>query len=493
MYNLTRIFVIILLISANIMTACGNSTSEITLDDVILIANHRRENITPPSRDRLYELIQNQEPLSEPVDLAKFIERNAPPVFLSSEEVIYDTQVLFGLLRDIYGAYEYFGGDEVFIPILNEIIDSLAEREQWPAPIFAQLVAEYLSQAIADNHFRLGDIILGANSHFFIWEEAFDKTDRGFRHKESGRYVREVVGFDIDDVFRLSMDEEGIFFYMPIIAQDSLGQGASLLTLHIIFEDGSEEERNLLNRGWSWINYEKSSLRFEEDIPIVVIRGMGRPDVAEYWVANTNLNQSARDFLSFTELLQDEPVVIIDIRSNFGGNPLLAAVWLYQLTGEIVPQNLVGLERIDNRIWPQEWDEILYINEEDLIRHAVYEMLGYYHVISYARQEGVVPNEQLLIFLVDRYTASAGDSFVDLALSLENTLIVGQNTSGMLIASGTVEAIFLPNSGIPLKFGSTLFLHPEGNFAEGLGIAPDVWVVGDALTATLAMLENYCR
>jgi len=471
------------------LAACGNSTPETTLDDVLLIANHRRENISSPSRDRLYELIQNQEPLSEPVDLTRFIERNITPVFLTQEEVIYDTQILFDLLRDVYGAYEYFGGDEVFIPILNDVIDSLSEREQWPAPIFAQHVAEYLSQVIADNHFRLGDTILGASSHFFVWEEPFDKTDRGFRHRESGRYVTEIIGFDKYDVFRLSMDEEGNFFYMPIVAQDSLGQGVSFLTLHIIFEDGSEEERNLFRQSWIRKRYEEANLRFEEDIPIVTIRAMGWPDALVEW-RPFGRPHTARDFLSFADQLQEKPAIIVDIRSNEGGNSLLAAMWLHRLTGEVVPRNLLGLERIDSHIRPQEWDDILYTNEEDLKRYFTYEMLGYHHVILYAGQEEVVPNDQLIILLVDRYTASAGDGFADLMLSLENTLIIGQNTMGVLIASGTVEAIFLPNSGVALEFGSTLYIHPEGNFAEGLGIAPDIWVSGDALTAALAMLEK---
>jgi len=468
------------------MSACEEAA--ITFEDVLSTANQRRANIARPSEDRLLELIQIQEPLNEPVDLSRFTERGDSLVWITSDEAIYDVQTFFALLRDVYGAYTYFGGDAVFVPVMNDIIEELSEREQWAMPLFTQILLENLSQVIEDNHFWLYNQPLGIEYHFYIWEEPFDKTNNGFRHRESGRYVIEVVGFDKYDVFRLTMDEEGDFFYMPIVAQNSLGESVSLFTFHIIFDDG-EEERLLLNQNWQRLNYEESSLRFEGDIPIVTIRAMGFPDVFDEEKDILD-NQSARNFLLFAEQLQDEPVVIIDIRSNFGGNGFLAPMWLHRLTGEIVPRNFFGLTRIDSYIAPQEWYDLWYIPDEDLQTYLTYEALGDYHTLSYTNPYRVVPNEQLLILLVDSYTASAGDDFADLVLSLENTLIIGQNTAGMLLTNSFAINMYLPYSGVPFTFGPTLFVHSEGHLPEGLGIAPDIWVMGDALTAALAMLER---
>jgi len=72
---------------------------------------------------------------------------------------------------------------------------------------------------------------------------------------------------------------------------------------------------------------------------------------------------------------------------------------------------------------------------------------------------------------------------------MENTLVIGQNTQGALLTSGSLE-LFLPNSGISLRMGSAMFFQEEGTWQEGIGFAPDVWVVGDALTAALAILNN---
>jgi len=45
----------------------------------------------------------------------------------------------------------------------------------------------------------------------------------------------------------------------------------------------------------------------------------------------------------------------------------------------------------------------------------------------------------------------------------------------------------LPNSAIPFVFGTWLNIYPPEHFQEGVGIAPDVWVIGDSLTAALAI------
>ncbi|MCL2406098.1 MAG: hypothetical protein FWC92_11225, partial [Defluviitaleaceae bacterium] len=49
----------------------------------------------------------------------------------------------------------------------------------------------------------------------------------------------------------------------------------------------------------------------------------------------------------------------------------------------------------------------------------------------------------------------------------------------------------LPQSRIPLQFGSGMALFPEGHFQESVGFAPDIWVSGDALTAALGLIENH--
>ena len=100
-----------------------------------------------------------------------------------------------------------------------------------------------------------------------------------------------------------------------------------------------------------------------------------------------------------------------------------------------------------------------------------------------------VPNDKLIILLIDRYAASAGENFTDQILSLENTLVIGQNTAGVLLTGG-MDQFFLPNSDIQIDMGIIYNIWDEAHFKEGAGISTDVWVIGDALQAALAMLRK---
>jgi len=113
------------------------------------------------------------------------------------------------------------------------------------------------------------------------------------------------------------------------------------------------------------------------------------------------------------------------------------------------------------------------------------------HIIYAQSPCEIVSNDQLIIVLVDRFTASAGEQMVDLAFSMENVLVIGQNTAGVLITSSGWINSALPWSSITFDFSADMRVFPEGHFIEGIGFAPDIWVIGDALTAALNMLNHH--
>jgi len=92
--------------------------------------------------------------------------------------------------------------------------------------------------------------------------------------------------------------------------------------------------------------------------------------------------------------------------------------------------------------------------------------------------------------LVDRFSASATEDFVVHTLAVKNTLIIGQNTAGMLLSHGD-STRSLRYSGVTFNASGAGFIFPYGLFTEGIGFAPDIWVTGDALAATLGMLEHH--
>jgi hypothetical protein len=98
-------------------------------------------------------------------------------------------------------------------------------------------------------------------------------------------------------------------------------------------------------------------------------------------------------------------------------------------------------------------------------------------------------NEQLIIVLMDKGTASSGEWFLGYLLQLENVVFVGENSSGTG-QIGDLARFILPHSGLPVQFGTKLFFPPDFSFVEGIGLLPDVWVPTDqALAKTLAAIE----
>ena len=125
----------------------------------------------------------------------------------------------------------------------------------------------------------------------------------------------------------------------------------------------------------------------------------------------------------------------------------------------------------------------------DFITYHPTTPLGDYHFVWNHTPDRLVPSDQVIILLTDRYTASAGEGFVDFALNLENTLVIGQNTAGVAHKIGG-PIFFLPHSGVPVQFGAGIMFYPEGLFAEGVGFTPDIWTSGDALDAALAFFRQ---
>lgn len=77
------------------------------------------------------------------------------------------------------------------------------------------------------------------------------------------------------------------------------------------------------------------------------------------------------------------------------------------------------------------------------------------------------------VFLVDRYVASSGEALVDYSKSIQNAVLVGENSAGVG-TFGEVSGYWLPNSRIGVYLPCKLFIVP--GFEEGVGYLPDYWL-----------------
>ena len=462
------------------------AATELTLSDVLQIANVRREGITQPDYRRLTELTYGRTPQTLRMD--QFF-RNTPLVSsFPAEDAMHDARLLFDVMRQVYGAYTYFGGDEVFDPIFANILAAIGTQRYWNIAEFATLLRYHIGAVVSDNHFHIGGRRFEASANFFTGFTVFDRTESGFRNRSNGLYVTEVAGHDKDDVFRLSLNSRGEFFYAPVaMFPGSLGRLRSVYPLTVRYENGTEETLSLFRHIPGRLEFQYSSLTYEHGFPLVTVRQMG--------FDATPLGEDARRFLSFAEHLQNEEVVIVDVRSNGGGNGVLPRKWLHSLTGEVVPTNFVSLHvrnypmlmyMLEHHTSPE---GAFYIPFDDLLMYMPAAPMGAHHTIMDNTPNRMVQNNQLLILLIDRYSASAAEGFADMLFNMENTLIIGQNSGGVLHTDLTYPILNLPRTGLSFGLGRAINLHPPGHLVEGIGIAPDVWVTGDALQAVLAMLE----
>jgi len=464
-----------------------------TLQVLLDTANEHRVSIEKVDDDTVIELAYSREFLF--YDRAPlFSDRVGMRVINSIEEAIEDVEVLFKILRYIYGAYQYFGGDDVFNHVKEQIIDDINNDNSISSLTLLSAINSHLYPVIMDNHFFIENTRYGPEYVFLASSDVFfDRTNRGFNNRENGLYIEEIKGHNLESLMRLQLDNYGMHFYGPLYQRE--GASSTSHTITILYENGTSEYIELLRipTGSRNVFRAPASLTYIDDIPIVSLSWMMGLSAIPHGV-------HAHNFLSYAEELRDEPVVILDIRSNTGGMSILPSMWMYLLTGEVVNGNFIQLVNWDIEYdypW-NPWGDTpetnpFYFSEEDweylepVLLDPTY-INGY--IVHNFIDRNVIEREQILIVLIDRHTSSAGEFFTDMVFNVENVIVIGQNTEGNLISDAQYPNLRLPNSGINIRLGLSVMLWPEGHFSEGAGIAPNVWVTGCALTATLAMLAN---
>ena len=75
---------------------------------------------------------------------------------VSAEQAREDVETAFLLLKHCYGAYDYFGGDQVFLPLKEAAVEALPESGSVTAEELEQILAEQLATVLVDGHFIVG-------------------------------------------------------------------------------------------------------------------------------------------------------------------------------------------------------------------------------------------------------------------------------------------------------------------------------------------------
>ncbi|MCL2169749.1 MAG: S41 family peptidase [Defluviitaleaceae bacterium] len=456
-------------------------TTPAVLQYVMDRAHERRLGIIKPDYNVLMAMTHGRVPAPLPGGLWEQTQHGS----LSLERALEDVEIFFQALYNAYAGFVYFGGNEVFLPIKDAVIYELTEQgDMIGANTLAQVLHSHLYPVINDRHFMLGNQFLGHDMLYFLPTQnlKYKKTENGFINAETRLYLLEIYTQNIYEVMRLHGDVDGQLFYRPVLLSSRLPA-----PLVFTYEDGSIAEISFRALTGLSMHTSLPSLTFHDGIPVVAVRTMGFDGHS----GALNYRHAVR-FLSFIDELRDEPVIIVDVRSNGGGNGLLPLRWLYALTGEIVPSNYVGLQT--RAFSPAAFD----FNPENIFQNPLgvaeqfssLESFGENYTLTNNHPDRLIEHDQKIIVLTDRFTGSAAEAFVDLTTNMANTLIIGTPTTGVLAFDMTYPSLFLPNTGLRFGFGRTMFVWPEGHFAEGIGIEPDIWAAGDALAVALALLAG---
>lgn len=399
-----------------------------------------------------------------------------PEAVLTMAQVEEDTSLFFACLRGKYGAYHFFGGDAVFDAAKERLLRACAAADTLTVEVFQAQLTQALS-FIQDAHFTINGQKLHETLQGYSYPDgACLHTPQGYLHIASGKRLEGFsTGDTPEEVMRLSIAEDGALVYMPVILAES-GPGDIALEL----EGGG----SIICSPAPQAAPERRTARFrcrrERGIPVISGGNMG--------FDHADGDKTGEAFLRYAQRFADEPVLMIDLRANPGGNGILPVKWYERYAGTRMGTNFVSLVYMDEtNLRGGNPANPYYTPFEELQEYGGWETIAPHYMRANWQPDAFVPHGQLLILLVGGNTASAAEYFTDLAYNLENTLIIGQNTSGALRSSSAFEGE-LPNSGIHVQYGNQLLLAPEGHFEEYRGFLPDIWVAGDAKEAAFKLL-----
>ncbi len=477
-YSITALICIVLI--TLLLGGCGKSTidnffiegqgDKFTFEKFINSVNINRKSIieNPKSLDiSIYTFDFNDERDMFTNEDIEILTAYKDSTNLTKDEAIIDVEIAFNLLKYSYGAYEYFGGDKVFANAEKNIIKSIKSVNVYEILYgnFERIFANEL-KFINDGHFTVGYSKLCNYKHMYTCTEyvpIYEKNNFYINYKDGTKAKIISINDDnnLNNYIKPTINDEGQISYGLISLFDNNDEAEIINTMIVKYEN--KEETVVLK--WNMTKVREAS----KDEPVYekkVIDGIPVYCVYEMY-GDENL---LKKFSDSAFGAREEKVFIVDLRGNGGGTDLYANNWFLNYTGNYPDKPISSAYKITNVGIGMDIKECEYLTAEEI-------KLAEKGKWNIGENKGVwVENDNLIIVLIDKNVASAGEDMI------ANLSYLVSGNSGKC----------LPNSGMYLNYGYGIILNNDGKNIDGIGFLPDLWVpASQALELAFKMIEFY--
>ena len=427
----------------------------------------------------------------------------------SLEQVEEDMDLLMLALQTNYGPFYYYGGREKFLQVKEEILKECSEAEKLTGDFLLACLLDKLS-FLQDAHFSIQSKSLSDYQvPCFYRETAFEKSESGYRpiyeegdQAEQIKTVESVEGWDnLDELFKRSLSNDGEVVYYPVVYQLADSEVIKAVNLSQLIKPDdltihySDETTQILTaepyKPYVSDEEEKISYHVKQGVPVIFARNMYRSEPKS--------GELGKKFINYAEEFRNAPAMIVDLRTNSGGDLSCSAIWWETYTEQEVTANFLYIMKGSFQNWmafARDANSDYYLSAETMQKTLGYRGISDYYTAAYSQPDKFVDNEELSIILTSKLTASAAEHFTEIAHNVNNTLVIGENSTGCMFGSGSDKYIELPNTHLRLTFGGSFSIYPEdpAYFQEFRGLEPDIWVpAGEAEELAVKFIERYTQ
>lgn len=452
----------------------------IELDEVMIQASdrHRERLETAVDYKQLLEYIPD-DPSARALltrdEIAALKERReftmAP---ISYEDAVADVDLYFRALKYAYALYYYFGGDAAFDAAKASVLSDLDGKTSISPDGLSRMIYGSLD-FIRDVHCQISGLHFGETAEQ-RYEYFFTAETQEFSKDELGLYKETITGerwyFDSftnsEADLEITLNADGYLVYSPVLfcPTPKVPKHDSI----ILISNGETRTEAV-----TWVESEAFAREAFHDESGYCFLSDDRVCYQSIRSFSPMHEQDFKSMVSDIKAAKSADALIMDIRSNGGGDSAPSGRWMKSFCGRDAVLNCANAGKATPL--------------ENGIPSSIYGREHYRYDIN--KKGKFIKNDVPIFVLVDDLCGSAGESMLLNLYTLDRTLIIGSNSAGYQIGGNNLD-LTLPKSGIAFSFATGIRFNFGLENVDAIGYEPDIWCnPRTAASAVTSMLNNY--